>query len=118
MHLEILPANQQVRDVNEIDTTKVMKGHGVGFSAILKPSPHLLPIAQIPLFQDLINQLPPEKEKIVQVEGWVVEVLPQNKFKVVIPHIKLDVPFLIVDSFQIETHSSFRRSLRRHIAVG
>lgn len=117
MHLEILPANQQVRELNEIDPSRVMVGHGIGFSALLKTTPHRRQKAQIPLFEDLQDFLPKQKEVVVQVEGWVTEILPDNKFRIAMLHAKLDDPYLVIDGSQIETHSSFRRSLRRHIAT-
>ncbi len=117
MHLEVLPANKYVRDVNEIDPSRVMVGHGIGFSAILKRRPVHQSPSQIPLFQDLFEGLAKEKESMVQVEGWVVEVLPDNRFKVALHHLKLHEPHIVIHGSQIETHSSFRRSLRRHIAA-
>lgn len=117
MHLEILQANQQVRELNEIDPSRVMEGHGIGFSAILESTSNKHQKAQIPLFGDLQDYLPKEKEVVVQVEGWVTEILPDNKFRIAMLHVKLDEPYLVIDGSQIETHSSFRRSLRRHIAA-
>lgn len=114
MELEILPANTFLQGINEIDPDRIMVGHGIGFSAKLKPAAKS-PKAQIPLFEDLPD-LAEEKEQLIQAEGWVVEVLPGPQFKVALPHLKLAEPCIIVKASEVETHASFRRSLRRHMA--